>query len=123
MQGPTAPARATCSHVRLRAVMATVLVAVVVASCTPDPSSREAGGTAASQSPREPTPVAASPSPESSGSRASGRGTNRPSLEVLGHHALGGDGYNADVYALGDFAYVGDMGHDPTPAYRARLME
>jgi hypothetical protein len=35
-------------------------------------------------------------------------------FEVLGHHDLGGDGFNADIWVHGDFAYVGVWGRDPT---------
>jgi hypothetical protein len=34
----------------------------------------------------------------------------QPKLRVLGRHRLGGDGFNADVWGLGDFAYVGNFG-------------
>jgi hypothetical protein len=34
-------------------------------------------------------------------------------FEVLGHHDLGGEGFNADVWAHGNFAYVGGWGYDP----------
>jgi hypothetical protein len=34
-------------------------------------------------------------------------------FEVLGHHDLGGEGFNADVWAHGNFAYVGGWGRDP----------
>jgi len=34
-------------------------------------------------------------------------------FEILGHHDLDGQGFNADVWAHGDFAYVGGWGYDP----------
>lgn len=39
--------------------------------------------------------------------------TRVKNFEVVGHSNLGGDGFNADVYAHGDFAYVGVWGNDP----------
>lgn len=91
-----------------------LLVGVLAASCTPDQSSRDTGRTVGPQSSREPAPATSSPSAEDGSRRAkASNDSTRASLEVVGHHPLGGDGYNADVYALGNFAYVGDMGHDP----------
>ena len=100
-------------HMKRGAFMVVALVAFVATGCTPEANREEGVGAAKSPSPPR-TPAAASPSPrDKSAARTAGGRKAETALEVVGHHPLGGDGYNADVYALGDFAYVGDMGHDP----------
>jgi LVIVD repeat len=51
-------------------------------------------------------------SPSSRGRRLSHEQRVR-NFRVVGHSNLGGGGFNADVYAYGDFAYVGVWGNDP----------
>jgi hypothetical protein len=89
-----------------------VFCAVVATACTADSSrGHEIAGSPPASSP---TPSDSTPTPATDDNSADRRSHDKtPFLRVVGHHPLGGDGYNADVYALGDFAYVGDMGQGP----------
>ncbi len=93
--------------------MATIVL--LLAACTAEQSS-PGPGTAAPSPYSQPasSPAESSPSPDNrTGSDRSVKRIQKRALKVIGHHPLGGDGYNADVFSLGDFAYVGDFGHDP----------
>jgi hypothetical protein len=66
--------------------------------------------TRAGDDPDDEVATASTPSVTATPTPAPRPTSTRPKLRVLGHHRLGGGGFNADVWGLGEFAYVGNFG-------------
>ena len=81
-------------------VVPLVAVLTVVAGACPSDDDDQSGGAAQAPSPSVIPTATPTPKPK----------PEEPKLRVLGHHRLGGGGFNADVWGLGDFAYVGTFG-------------
>lgn len=83
-------------------VVPVLVLALLAAACT--------NGDDDSRSERSPSPAG---SPMGEGAATSPTvepKPEKPKLRVVGNHRLGGKGFNGDVWALGDFAYVGNWG-------------
>lgn len=91
---------------RIRGSSFLLAVALLLPACTGgEETPNAAAGTPSPSAAERPSP---SPTPEESAEPEPE--PVKPKLRVLGHHKLGGGGFNGDVWALGDFAYVGTYG-------------